>query len=63
MFMDGVTMTIEVLGRAIMEQNKELEARQETIDKLNKKLKLFEDYIEVYEECLKKGSDCSGDKN
>lgn len=56
-------MTIEVLGRVIMGQNKEIEKRQETIDKLTKKLKLFEDYIEVYEECLKKGSDCDGDKN
>lgn len=56
-------MTIEVLGRTIMEQNKELDKRQETIDKLNRKIKLFEDYIEVYEECLKKEAGQNGNKN
>ena len=53
-------MTIEVLGRTIMEQNKELDKRQEIIDKLNRKIKLFEDYIDVYEECLKKESNQNG---
>jgi uncharacterized coiled-coil protein SlyX len=61
--MDGVTMTIEVLGRTIMEQNKELDKRQETIDKLNRKIKLFEDYIDVYEKCLTRSDVQNGDKN
>lgn len=56
-------MAIEVLGRTIMEQNKELDKRQEEINKLNKRIKLFEDYVNVYEECLKRGGSIYDNKN
>lgn len=52
--MDGVTKVIEELGGIIAEQEIELQKRQEIIDKLNRKIKLFEDYIEVYEEYVKR---------
>lgn len=55
--MDGTTMVIEVLGRTLMDKEKELEKQKETIDKLKKKLKLFEDYVSFYENISTKRSE------
>lgn len=52
--MDGVTKAIEELGGIIAEKEIELQKRQEIIDKLNRKIKLFEDYIQVYEDYIKR---------
>lgn len=48
-------MAIEALGAIIMKKDKELQEQRETIDKLNKKIDAFRQYIEVYEEYLKRG--------
>lgn len=56
-------MVIEVLGRLLAEKDDELQKQQETIDKLNKKLKLFEDYVAFYENVAVKGANNNGNKN
>lgn len=52
--MDGTSMVIEVLGRLIIEKDEEIQRLQKTIDDLNKKIRIFTQYMEVYEECLKR---------
>ena len=61
--MDGAAMAIEALGAIIMKKDKELEKQQETIDGLRRKIKLFEDYIDVYESFIQKGENSNGDEN
>ena len=48
-------MAIEALGVIIMKKDKEIQELKETIDKLNKKIDIIKQYIDVYEECLKRG--------
>ena len=47
-------MAIEALATIIMKKDREIEKQKETIEKLNRKIDAFTQYIEVYEECLKK---------
>lgn len=51
--MSGTMMAIEVLGRLLVEKDNKIKEQQETVNKLNKKIDMLTQYIEVYEECLK----------
>lgn len=50
-------MVIETLGRLLTEKDNELKKQKETIDSLNKKIKLFEGYLDIYESALSKRGD------
>lgn len=48
-------MAIELLGRIVMEKDGVIKKQEETIDELHKKLKIFEDYLNFYENLNGKG--------
>lgn len=58
-------MVIEVLGRVITKKDEEIQAHLKTIEHLNKKISLFEAYIDTYEKILIGGQneDSSSDIN
>ena len=52
--MDGAALAIEALGAIIRKKDEEIKQQQETIDSLNRRLDAFLQYLEVYEESLRR---------
>lgn len=49
-------MVIEVLGRVITKKDDEIQTHLKTIEHLNKKISMFESYIDTYEKILDGGA-------
>ena len=52
--MKGITKVIDEMGLMILTKEIELETKQQEIDKLRNKIKIIEEYLEMYDEFYSK---------